>query len=158
MTLLGSETKGKTERELLSQELKKIRECKEWYKLADYLNLDLDLSHQVDPDGHIHTNTLTLLQNDPILLRKPDYIPTKTSWVIPSNSETYDVLGAFQKFIEIDWQQSVNYQIGDVIYIYCAKPYQRIMFQSEVRRVNIPFMDTIDDREFWISSSKLEEA
>ena len=43
MTQLGIDTKGKSEKELFAQELKKIRECKEWHKLADYLNLDLEL-------------------------------------------------------------------------------------------------------------------
>jgi predicted HNH restriction endonuclease len=43
MTELGIDTNGKNEKELFSQELKKIRECTEWYRLADYLGLDLDL-------------------------------------------------------------------------------------------------------------------
>ncbi len=53
MTQLGIDTKGKPEKELFSQELKKIRECKEWYKLADYLNLDLDLPR---PDQNHNSN------------------------------------------------------------------------------------------------------
>jgi len=41
MKELGIDTEGKSEKELFSQELKKIRECSEWYKLAEYLGLDL---------------------------------------------------------------------------------------------------------------------
>lgn len=47
MSELGINTKGKSENELFTQELKKIRDCKEWYKLADYLNLDLELPRLV---------------------------------------------------------------------------------------------------------------
>jgi hypothetical protein len=47
-SLLGLDTEGKSEKELFSQELKKIRECKEWYKLADYLGLDLNLPRPLD--------------------------------------------------------------------------------------------------------------
>ena len=41
--MFGIDKQGKTEKELLSLELKKIRECSEWYKLADYLNLKLQI-------------------------------------------------------------------------------------------------------------------
>lgn len=37
------EAKKLTPKEVFSKELKKIRECTEWYKLADYLHIDLDL-------------------------------------------------------------------------------------------------------------------
>ena len=45
MKELGIDTSGKTERELFTQELKKIRESTEWQKLADYLELDLRFSN-----------------------------------------------------------------------------------------------------------------
>jgi predicted restriction endonuclease len=50
-SLLGLDTEGKSEKELFSQELKKIRECKEWYKLADHLGLDLDLPRPLDSEN-----------------------------------------------------------------------------------------------------------
>ncbi|WP_075979940.1 HNH endonuclease [Bacillus massilinigeriensis] len=37
------EAKKLTPNEVFSEELKKIRECTEWYKLADYLHIDIDL-------------------------------------------------------------------------------------------------------------------
>lgn len=36
-----------SERELCKQELEKIRECTEWYKLAEYLNLELNYEHAI---------------------------------------------------------------------------------------------------------------
>ncbi len=41
--MYGIETNGLSEYDLFKQELKKIRECTEWYKLADHLGLKLDL-------------------------------------------------------------------------------------------------------------------
>lgn len=37
------EDKKLTPQEVFNEELKKIRECTEWYKLADYLHFDIDL-------------------------------------------------------------------------------------------------------------------
>lgn len=79
---------------------------------------------------------------------------SKKNWIIPANIETYDVFSAFQKYNRIDWHQSVNYEVGDCIYIYCSKPYQRIMFLVRVIKINIPFEETIDDNEFWAKDIK----
>ena len=115
MKELGIDTEGKTEKELFSQELKKIRECKEWYKLADYLGIDLDLPRPtvtIVEDTSLNTNEGTTS------------VSSERIWIIPSNVATYDVISAFEKHSEIDWRQSANYEVGDFIYIYCAKPYQ----------------------------------
>ena len=50
MAELGIDANGKNEKELFSQELKRIRECTEWYRLADYLGLDLDLPRPIGPN------------------------------------------------------------------------------------------------------------
>ncbi len=149
MLELGIDTEGKSEKELFSQELKRIRECKEWYKLADYLGLELDLPRptlNVDDDNSIGSKEGTSSAS------------SERIWIIPSNIATYDVISAFQKHSEIDWRQSANYGVGDVIYIYCAKPYQRIMFHVEVIKVNIPFNETIDDKEFWTNDKEKDLA
>ena len=39
--MLGIPTKGKTEKELFREERDAIRNCKEWYKLEDYLGLNI---------------------------------------------------------------------------------------------------------------------
>lgn len=142
MKELGIDTEGKIEKELFSQELKKIRECKEWYKLADYLGIDLDLPRPtvtIVEDTSLNTNGGTTS------------VSSERIWIIPSNVATYDVISAFEKHSEIDWRQSANYEVGDVIYIYCAKPYQRIMHHVKVVKINIPYNETIDDKEFWIN-------
>lgn len=44
---LGINVGEGSERELCKQELKKIRECTEWYKLAEYLNIELNYDHAI---------------------------------------------------------------------------------------------------------------
>lgn len=44
---IGIDTEKLPERELLKQELKKIRECTEWHKLASYLNLNLKFDNGI---------------------------------------------------------------------------------------------------------------
>ncbi len=46
--MFGIDLNGRSEKELFKSELKSIRECKEWYKLADHLGLKLDLPHPND--------------------------------------------------------------------------------------------------------------
>ncbi|MBR3081581.1 MAG: hypothetical protein IKH06_01880 [Clostridiales bacterium] len=41
-----------------------------------------------------------------------------TVWLISANSNTYNHVAAFNKWGYIDWKQSANYQINDIIYIY----------------------------------------
>ncbi|MDD3014649.1 MAG: HNH endonuclease [Candidatus Gastranaerophilales bacterium] len=66
------DTQGRTEKELFKWELKKIRECSEWYKLADYLGIEIDLPRPKNPsisiitpiinelaDNEVNTNTIT---------------------------------------------------------------------------------------------------
>ena len=45
--MMGIPTNGKTEMELYKAERQAIRECKEWYKLEDYLGLDIGLPRPV---------------------------------------------------------------------------------------------------------------
>ncbi|MDA8227756.1 MAG: HNH endonuclease [Desulfitobacterium hafniense] len=73
MMQLGIDTKGKTERELFSQELKRIRECTEWYKLADYLDLDLDLPRLPEnDDARVPTISSALMENTSTILKETD--------------------------------------------------------------------------------------
>ncbi|MDO4756940.1 MAG: HNH endonuclease [Parabacteroides sp.] len=60
---LGINVSSSSERELCKQELKKIRECTEWYKLAEYLGLDIPLDKpfiEIYPD-EISEKDATLL-------------------------------------------------------------------------------------------------
>lgn len=60
------------------------------------------------------------------------------NWLFPCNVKQYDPIGAFAELQNIDWRQSVKLEVGDEVFIYCSKPYQRIMFRTIVKECNIP--------------------
>ena len=59
-------------------------------------------------------------------------------WIIPANPNYYDIIGAFEKTDTMDWKRPSSVQVGDMVYIYMAKPYSAILFQCEVVEINIP--------------------
>ena len=81
-----------------------------------------------------------------------DEMKTKipTEWLISGNPKNYDVMGAFYKLGKIDWMQSTNVSIGDIVYIYISDPIQEVRFKCRANKVNIPIPD-IDDKEFNVS-------
>ena len=42
-------------------------------------------------------------------------------WLISAKRSRYDHASAFAKFGFIDWRQNINYQVGDMVYIYPKK-------------------------------------
>lgn len=79
-------------------------------------------------------------------------------WIISANGNLYDHASAFQKWGFIDWSQKANFQNGDIIYIYCTKPYSKIMYKTQVIETNIDFENCQDDEEFWFDKSIYESS
>ncbi|MCR5423363.1 MAG: hypothetical protein K6E93_01200 [Bacteroidales bacterium] len=73
------------------------------------------------------------------------------NWIIPSNSGKFDLA----KFLSlhdniVDWKQSANFEVGDVVYIYSTKPEMRIRYKMEVVKTHIPFSKSLsDDGKCW---------
>lgn len=78
-------------------------------------------------------------------------------WIIPCDLNYYDAKEAFKKLNIIDWRQHNRFNIDDIIYIYASVPYQRIIFKTRVVDVDLPYEETIDDREFWKSAEDTED-
>lgn len=137
MKSLGRYDPTLSHKELFDQELSSVRNCSEWYKLADYLDLDLPLPRP---------------ENAPLSIKQTSTTtPNTTSWIFPCNAKTYDVIGAFSEFAEIDWRQSVKCNPGDTVYIYCSKPYQKIIYKTTVIKSNIPASEAnMSDEKYWI--------
>lgn len=75
-----------------------------------------------------------------------------TEWIIPCNISQYDIIGAFERFVEIEWKQSTNIQKGDIVYIYVGAPISAIKYRCKVLEVELPQV-TIDDSEFVIDDT-----
>ncbi len=72
------------------------------------------------------------------------------NWIIPSNSKKFDLAKFLSKHNNVvDWKQSANFEVGDVVYIYCTKPEMRIRYKMEVLKTNIPFSKSLKDEDCW---------
>lgn len=47
------------------------------------------------------------------------------NWIVPSNPKIFNADEAFKKMGYIDWRQNVNFDIGDIVCIYCTKPLKK---------------------------------
>lgn len=70
-------------------------------------------------------------------------------WMISANEKKYDHAASFKKNGFIDWIQNANYEVGDIVYIYCSRPYKRVMYKCEVVSHSMIFSQCIGDKEFW---------
>lgn len=60
-------------------------------------------------------------------------------WIIPANPKYYDVVQAFEKEEVIDWKQSSDVRVGDILYMYVGAPYSSIMYKCRAVEVDIPW-------------------
>lgn len=79
-------------------------------------------------------------------------------WMISANGKMYDHASAFSEFGFIDWRQRAKYEPNDLVYIYCTKPLQKVMYKCCVEKCNMPFSSCVDDRKYWVDVNTYEEA
>ena len=68
-------------------------------------------------------------------------------WIIPCNIKKYDVFKAFRMFKKLNWKQSTNIEVDDIVYIYTTKPHSAITHKCKVLEVNLK-KTYIDDDAF----------
>lgn len=76
------------------------------------------------------------------------------NWLISANGSIYRHSDAFKKMGYIDWRQTANYEVGDIIYIYSTRPLSRVEFKCRVEKTDIEFENITDDKEFWINEDE----
>lgn len=67
------------------------------------------------------------------------YTEVLNEWIISANPKFYDVINCFNNTDIIDWKQSSNIKVGDIIYLYVGAPYSAILYKCEVIETNIPY-------------------
>ena len=77
-------------------------------------------------------------------------------WMISANGKMYDHASSFATNGFIDWRQRAKYSVGDLVYIYCTRPFKRVMYKCEV--VKHSFAECIDDARFWIDIDEYEKS
>ena len=79
-------------------------------------------------------------------------------WMISANSKMYDHAGSFAANGFIDWRQRAKYSIGDLVYIYCTRPFKRVMYKCEVAKHSMPFSECVDDANFWMDVDEYKKS
>ena len=78
-------------------------------------------------------------------------------WIIPANPLRYNLADALKNLKgTIDWRQHNNFEIGDIVYIYCSKPISQIIYKMEVIATNNTKEYTIADQEYWNTPSEFK--
>lgn len=66
-------------------------------------------------------------------------VNTKNTWIIPANPKYYDIINCYNDTDEIIFKQSSKINVGDIVFIYVASPYSKIMYKCLATEVNIPY-------------------
>ena len=78
-------------------------------------------------------------------------------WIIPANPKLYRIADAIRDLNGvIDWRQYNNFEVGDIVYIYCSKPVSQILYKMEVIATNISREYTIADQQYWRTPSEFK--
>ena len=60
-------------------------------------------------------------------------------WIVPANPKYYDIESAFKHNKIINWKQSSDVKIGDIVYIYVGSPVSALLYKCKVLKNNIPY-------------------
>ena len=83
----------------------------------------------------------TLKDDEVLLLLEESYnlISEPEKWIVPANPKYYDIINAFNDTDEIIWKQSSDIHVNDIVYLYVAAPYSKILYKCKAIEVNIPY-------------------
>lgn len=80
------------------------------------------------------------------------------NWIIPANSKRYDFFSAFNNNNFIDWTKKAKYEEGDIVYLYCTKPQQKIMYKTIIDKIFTSSNSEVNDRKYWINKNEFDES
>ena len=76
---------------------------------------------------------ISLVEESYNLINKPE------EWIVPANPKYYDIINCFNDSNEIIWKQSSDIHMNDIVYLYVAEPYSKLMYKCIATEVNIPY-------------------
>ncbi len=81
------------------------------------------------------------------------------NWLISANGKMYDHASSFAHHGSIDWRQgNAKYILGDIVYIYCTNPVQRIRYKCKVTELDKNSAQIRDDKEYWLNKDEYEKS
>lgn len=157
------------ERSRIGKRIKDLRESKKMEAKRLSQLTDIDAANLCRIEQGMYSAGLDMLCKIATALdAKVDIIPnkpqeydlqmTRKAWVVPSNIDIFDIRSCICAFGYCYWQQYYNFNIGDIIYIYAAKPYQEICFKFIVSDTDLHYSDEIASQDqFWHSNGSIEK-
>ncbi len=73
-----------------------------------------------------------------------------TEWLISGNPEMYNLIDAFRDLDMLEWTQSSNVEVGDIVFIYVTANVKKIMYKCSVTKANLDKAE-IDDSKYYLS-------
>lgn len=73
-------------------------------------------------------------------------------WIFFEKSSQFDLEKSFIIKNRINWEQNVNININDIVYVYLSEPINSIKYKCKVNKINLSFAE-IDDKEYFISEN-----
>lgn len=77
-----------------------------------------------------------------------------TYWIIPFNPNYFRLADCLREQGFVEWTQRYKYAIGDIVYIYSAKPDSRILYKMEVTATNLSAEECGDDSQYLTNPMK----
>ena len=81
-----------------------------------------------------------------------------STWIMPANANYFNHEKAFTDNGFIDWKQTRNYSVNDIILIYSTRPESSIKYIAKVIRTNLSSSEIINQDQYWkkdiVSESK----
>lgn len=116
---------------LAESKIKKLLKRKGFYKAyhmskSDWISIILN-------DTLKDEEIISLIDDSYSLISEPE------EWIVPANPKYYDVINCFNDNDEIIWKQSSDIHVNDIVYLYVAAPYSKIMYKCKAIEVNIPY-------------------
>ena len=60
-------------------------------------------------------------------------------WIVPANASYFDVIGYFNSHKVVDWKQTSDIRVNDLVYIYVGAPYSCLMYKCKAVKVGLPY-------------------
>ncbi len=77
-------------------------------------------------------------------------------WIVASNAAYFHIDDCIREVGHVYWRQHINAAAGDMVYIYGTRPESRIKYLMEVKAVDMPFSENMNDEKYWDSSQTYE--
>ena len=79
-----------------------------------------------------------------------------TYWIIPFNPNYFRLADCLREQGFVEWTQRYKFAIGDIVFIYSAKPDSQILYKMEVTAINLSSEECSDDTQYLTTPFKAE--